>query len=177
MKKNIVLIGFMGSGKTTVAQLLAKRLSYKLVSTDASIVAREKIPITEIFSTKGESYFRSLEKDIVAQLSQQEGLVIDCGGGVVLQQENIDHLRSHGLIVYLKATVDALHERTRHSKERPLLNVKDPKSKIRDLLAQRECSYQKADMIIDTSEKTVVAVVDEIGKRFAHGSRGSSSST
>ena len=169
MKKNIALVGFMGSGKTTVSKLLAQHLGYQLVSTDALIVEREKTSIAQIFSVKGEQYFRDLEKNVVEQLSRREGLVIDCGGGIVLQQANIDRLRSSGIIVYLKATVDVLHERTKHSRERPLLNVEDPKLKIEELLAQRECLYQKADMTVDTSHKTAAEVVEEIGKRFEHG--------
>ncbi|HOD11626.1 MAG TPA: shikimate kinase [Candidatus Omnitrophota bacterium] len=170
MLRNIALVGFMGSGKTTVSYLLAQHLHYRLISTDALIVEQEKISVAEIFAVKGEQYFRSLERNIVEQLSGQQGLVIDCGGGIVLQQENMDRLRSSGLIVYLKATVDILHERTRHSKERPLLNVEDPKARIKNLLAQRECLYQKADVTIDTSQKTVAQVVDEIAERVFRGS-------
>jgi shikimate kinase len=162
MNKNIALVGFMGCGKTAVSRLLAKTLHLKLVSTDELIIQREKLSIAEIFAQKGEPYFRELERNIIAELAEETGLVIDCGGGVALQEENIKNLKQSGIIVYLKADVDTLHERTKHQKHRPLLNVEDPKSKIQELLLKREPFYAKADHLIDTSGKTANEVTDEI---------------
>lgn len=169
MDKNIALVGFMGSGKTVVARLLAKKFHRKLVSTDQIIVQKEHRPITEIFSVKGESYFRSLEREVVAQLIQEGSLIIDCGGGIVLQEENITNLKKNGTIVYLKATVDVLHARTKKDAHRPLLNVDDPKAKIKELLVKREPFYTKADFTVDTSVKTVDQVVSEIISLVSHG--------
>jgi shikimate kinase len=162
MDKNIALVGFMGSGKTTVAFSLAKKLKRKLVSTDDIIVQKEQCPITDIFACNGEKYFRSLEKEVVVKLAKEEDLVIDCGGGIVLQEENILNLKKNGIIIYLKATVDVLYERTKNDAHRPLLNVSDPKAKIKELLLKREPFYAKGDYTIDTSEKSVNDVVDAI---------------
>jgi len=169
MGKNISLVGFMGSGKTTVARLLAKKLNRKLVSTDDAIVQKERRPITEIFSVKGESHFRSLEREVVAQLAQEKSLIIDCGGGIVLQEENIANLKKNGVIIYLKATVDVLHERTKKDSHRPLLNVDDPKVTIKGLLLKREPFYDRADHTVDTSAKTVDEVVNEVIDLVSHG--------
>ena len=158
----------MGSGKTTVACLLAKKLNRKLVSIDDLIVQQEQSPITDIFAAKGEKYFRALESEIVAQLTYEESLVIDCGGGIVLQDENIKNLKKNGVLVYLKANADVLHERTRRSTQRPLLRVNDPKAKIKELLFEREPFYAKADYTIDTSTKTVDEVAKEIIHLIAH---------
>ncbi len=168
MKKNIALVGFMGSGKTTVAILLAKKLKRCLVSTDDLIVQKQKCAIADIFAVKGEPYFRALEKEIIAKISQKKNLVIDCGGGIVLQEENVANLKRNGVIVYLKASVDVLHERTKNETHRPLLCVNDPKSKIKDLLFVREPFYQKADYIIDTSTKTASDVADDIARLLDH---------
>ena len=96
MNKNIALVGFMGCGKTAVSRLLSKHLRSQLVSTDELIIQREKLSIAEIFTAKGEPYFRELERKIIAELAQETGLVIDCGGGIALQEENIKNLKHIG---------------------------------------------------------------------------------
>jgi shikimate kinase len=168
VNQNIALVGFMGSGKTTVACLLAKKLNRKLISTDDIIVQKEQCPIADIFAQKGESYFRDLERSVIAQVSQEKDVVIDCGGGIVLQEENIVNLKRNGVIVYLKASVDVLHARTKNATHRPLLKVSDPKAKIEELLLQREPFYKQADYTIDTSMKTVDEVVNDILRLFSH---------
>lgn len=162
MSKNIVLIGFMGSGKSAVSRLLAKKLNRKTVSTDELIIQREKLSIAEIFEKKGEGYFRELERKLIAEIVQQQNLIIDCGGGIVLQQGNVDDLKKSGIVVYLKASVDDIYERTKNQKHRPLLNVEDPKAKIKELLMAREPLYAQAHHMIDTSEKTAYDVTEEI---------------
>ena len=164
MKINIALVGFMGAGKTVVARTLAQKLEFNLVSTDEMIIEKEGRPITEIFATSGEQYFRELEKRIVVELSQEKNLVIDCGGGIVLSQENIENLKQNGSIIYLKASADAIFERTKNQTHRPLLNVDDPKAKISELLNFREPFYEKADHVVETSDKSVEQVVDTILK-------------
>ncbi|MDP8264557.1 MAG: shikimate kinase [Candidatus Aceula lacicola] len=167
MEKNIALVGFMGSGKSVVAKLLAKQLGRKLISTDQLIVERERMEITDIFSIKGEKYFRDVEEDVVFEVSQGEGLVIDCGGGVVLREQNINNLHYRSIIVYLKTSSEAIYSRIKDQMHRPLLNVEDPKSKIDELIAPRLSFYEKANLTVDTSKKTIDFVVDEIIKSIS----------
>ncbi|MDD3375410.1 MAG: shikimate kinase [Candidatus Omnitrophica bacterium] len=168
MNKNIALVGFMGSGKSTVAKLLAEKSGRKLVSTDELIIDRERMEITDIFSIKGEKYFRNVEEDVVFEVSRGEGLVIDCGGGVVLREQNINNLRYNGTIVYLKTSSQAIYRRIKDQSHRPLLNVENPKVKIAELLIERASFYEKADLTVDTDGKSVEKVVEEIIKAISH---------
>ena len=160
--KNIVLIGFMGTGKTTIATKLANELNMRYVSTDDLIEKREKRTINEIFTKSGEGYFRDVESDVAREVSGMEGLVVDTGGGVVVREENLANLKSTGIVICLTADEDAIMERTKKYKHRPLLNVDDPKLKIRILLAKRAPLYAKAEHCIDTGKFTVRQVVEKI---------------
>ena len=160
--KNIVLVGFMGTGKTTIATQLANRLNMRYVSTDGLIEKREKRTINEIFTKSGEDYFRDVESDVIREVSGMEGLVIDTGGGVVTREENLANLKSTGVVICLTADEETIMERTKKYKHRPLLNVEDPKLKIRTLLAKRAPFYAKADHCIDTGKLTIRQVVEKI---------------
>ncbi|MDD5136500.1 MAG: shikimate kinase [Candidatus Omnitrophica bacterium] len=162
--KNIVLVGFMGTGKTTIAIKLANALNMDYVSTDDLIEKREKRTINEIFTKEGEDCFRDVESDVIREVSSRENLVIDAGGGAVIREENLTNLRSNGIVICLTADEDTIMERTKKYKHRPLLNVEDPKQKIRTLLAKRAPLYARADHCIDTGKLTVRQVVDEIIK-------------
>lgn len=157
-----MLVGFMGTGKTTIATQVASRLKMKYVSTDSLIEKREKRTINEIFTDSGEEYFRDIESGVVREVSAEEGLVIDAGGGAVLREENIANFKSGGIVICLTADPEIILTRTKKYKHRPLLNVDDPKRKIRDLLAKRESFYAKADHSIDTGKLTARQVVEEI---------------
>ena len=160
--RNIVLIGFMGSGKTTIAARLANRLNMRYVSTDDLIEKKEGRTINEIFTKSGEGYFRDVESQIVGEVSAMENCVVDAGGGVVIHDENIDLLKTTGVVICLSADPETIMERTNKYKHRPLLNVEDPKRKIRDLLAKRAPLYAKADHTIDTGNLTIAQAVDNI---------------
>ena len=160
--RNIVLVGFMGSGKTTIATQLANKLGMRYVSTDSLIEAREKRTINEIFTKSGEDYFRDVESNVVREIAAQEGLVIDTGGGAVIREENLNNLKSTGIVICLSADEDAIMERTKKYKHRPLLNVEDPKLKIRTLLAKRAPFYANADYCIDTGKLTIRQVLEKI---------------
>ncbi len=162
--KNIVIVGFMGTGKTAVAKALARDLGLKYVSVDAVIEEREKRPITDIFRDSGEPYFRSKEKAVVKELSSASGQVIDTGGGVVLDQENMASLKAGGIVICLWARVETIHERTSRARHRPLLDVKDPVGRISELLDRRRPFYEKAGHHVDTDGISVPAVVKKIKK-------------
>ncbi len=162
MKKNIVLIGFMGTGKSVVAKQLEAMTSRRLVSTDELIEQKEGKPISEIFEDLGEDYFRRIEKGVVQEISQRESLIIDCGGGTVLDKENVANLKKNGIIFCLTALPDVIYQRVKDKTHRPLLNVEDPKAKIKELLAVREPYYAQADYTIDTSHGIVEIVAQEI---------------
>ncbi|NLE65231.1 MAG: shikimate kinase [Elusimicrobia bacterium] len=161
-QKNIVLVGFMASGKTFASKEIALRLGRQRVSTDEMIEKREGRPIARIFSESGEPYFRAIEKDVVREVAAQTGLVIDCGGGVAANDENFKALRSSGISFYLEATPESVYRRTKGKTDRPLLNVADPLQKIKELLAQRDPHYRKAHFIVDSNEDNIGKVVDEI---------------
>jgi shikimate kinase len=159
---NIVLVGFMGTGKTTVATAVANRLKMRYVSIDDLIEKKEKRTINEIFQKSGEDYFRDVESSVIRDVSCMEGLVIDTGGGAVLRDENMAYLKSGGIVVCLSADEETVMARTKKYKHRPLLNVEDPKRRIRDLLAKRSPFYAKADHTIDTGKFSAQQVVEKI---------------
>ena len=152
----------MGTGKTTIATQLANKLGMRYCSTDSLIEKRKNRTINEIFTKEGEDYFRDVESDVIREVSSQEGLVIDTGGGVVIREENLVNLKSTGIVICLTADEETIMARTKKYKHRPLLNVEDPKLKIRSLLAKRTPLYAKCDHSIDTGKFTIRQVVGKI---------------
>lgn len=161
--RNIVLIGFMGTGKSTVGQHLAERLDLEFVDSDEVIEERASREISSIFAEYGEEYFRDLEAEVIRNLSQQQDLVIATGGGVVLRQENIEQLQKKGIIILLTAEPEVILNRVKDS-NRPLLEVPEPLKKIKEMLAARREYYDITEYKIDTSRLSVEEVVDEIGE-------------
>ncbi len=160
--KNIIIVGFMGTGKTTIATKLAHRLKMNYLSTDDLIEKKEKRTINEIFTKDGEESFRDIESEVVREVSGMENVVIDAGGGAVLREENMANFKSNGIVICLTADEEVVMERTKKYKHRPLLNVEDPKLRIRTLLAKRAPYYAKADHCIDTGKLTIRQAVDKI---------------
>lgn len=163
---NLYLVGMMGSGKTTVGRLLAKELGYHFFDTDAVIEQSQKKSINEIFVEAGETAFRDLETEVLAQLSSCVRLAIATGGGIVLKRKNWSYLR-HGLIVWLDAPVDLLHARLQNDTTRPLLKESDLSAKLQSLLEQRQALYAQADLRItlqpgETPEQIATRVITEI---------------
>jgi len=169
MKKNIVLTGFMGTGKTAVGRELSRMLGMRLVELDEEIEKAEGMAIRDIFSRYGEGYFRDRETEMVKRFSREEGVVISTGGGVVLREENMAALRENGIIVCLWAEPETILARTGGSDERPLLNVDNPEKKIRELLDYRRPFYEKADIMIITDNKTPFEIAQEIAKYYRGG--------
>lgn len=164
--KNIVLTGFMGTGKTEVGRLLARLLGYNFVDADSVIEEDQKMPITEIFKRFGEPHFRDIESEVIKRLSEMERVVVSTGGGAVLRQENMDNLRKKGIIICLMASPETIYERTKYDSSRPLLQVENPLQRIKELLDFRRPYYEKADIMIDTDGKTPEEVAQEILKKI-----------
>ncbi len=161
--KNVVLIGFMGSGKTLVSHLLEKQMQRPVISTDSEIEILEGISIEEIFAQKGEECFRLKEHDLVKSISDKNGVIIDCGGGIVVNEQNIANLKKNGVLIFLKASPKKILSNIRSQEhKRPLLNVVDPLSTIKKLLDKRIELYKCADFTIEMDEKSLEAVADEI---------------
>nr|WP_300004696.1 shikimate kinase [Tissierella sp.] len=160
---NIVFIGFIGVGKTTIADLLAKRLLLKVIDTDKKIEEKFKKTVSEIFSNSGENKFRELESGIIKDLEDERGIIISCGGGVCLRDENISSLRKNGRLVLLEAAPDIIFNRLKNEAGRPILNGKVDILSISDFINERKESYHKsADIIIDIEGKTSEDIIDEI---------------
>jgi shikimate kinase len=164
MHRNIVLIGFMGSGKSTLAKILNKDLGWEVVSTDDFIQQSEGKRIADIFKEFGEKYFRELEHRVVMELSLRQKLIIDCGGGVVLNQDNIQALKRNGTIFYLTCQAEEIYRRVQMQPKRPLLDVPDPLLKIKELLMIRQPYYEQADVTLDTTDGDLHRVALELLK-------------
>ena len=158
----IFLTGFMGTGKSTVGKILATRLGYIFVDLDSCIVEKEGCSINEIFSKKGESYFREIEKEQLRCLVGKNFQVVSTGGGVVIAPENRLDMRRLGVVINLVAEPEILLKRLREETERPLLNGAKSLEMIKKMLSERENWYADADIRIDTSGKNVEDVVREI---------------
>lgn len=159
---NIVLIGFMGTGKTTVARILAHILNYTLIDTDCEIEARAGMTVSNIFAQYGTDYFRVLETKVLQELTDKQNIVVATGGGAVLRTENVQLLRQTGKLFLLTARPEVIYARIlRDRTARPLLKGK-PLAAISRLLLEREQAYRCADYIIDTSELEPTMVADRI---------------
>ena len=160
--RNIVLVGFMGTGKSVVGKLLAKKLNMDFVESDEMIEIREKLPIKDIFEKKGELYFRLVEKEVVKEASSRKNIVISAGGGAIADEDNLKNLKNSGVIICLKASPETILRRTKDLKTRPLLNVPEPKKRIGELLKKREPYYNKADFSVNTDDLSVKQAVERI---------------
>ena len=163
---NILLTGFMGAGKTTVAKKLAKRLGYFFIDTDREIEKEQGCSITEIFKYGGEECFRDLETDILQKLQTKQNLVIATGGGMVLRNENRSLMQSLGTRVYLKVELQELMHRLKKDKKRPLLQKSKPEEHILEILQQRKSIYEEAECIIDTTDLSPHQMVTEIIRKI-----------
>jgi len=167
VKPNIILTGFMATGKTTVGKLLANRLGYDFVDTDALIEERTGQKVADIFRVQGEAAFRTMEADIARELSDKEGLVISTGGRLMLDPVNAAALSRQGRVFCLVATPEEILKRaSEDGNERPLLEVPDPMQRVVELMQQREGDYTPFSQMV-TSGKTPDEVVQELLCRIA----------
>lgn len=165
--ENIFLVGLMGAGKTSVGRALARRLRKTFYDTDQEIERATGVRIPVIFEIEGEAGFREREAKILSELVRRNDVVLATGGGAVLAPANRSLLAAHGTVVYLRATADDLWQRTRHDKNRPLLQVADPRAKLQELYAQRDPLYSEiADLIVDTGTQSVSALAHALEQKL-----------
>lgn len=159
----IVLVGMMGTGKSTVARLLGQKLSISVLDTDQVIEKEAQMAVSEIFKERSESYFRKLESDVLKRVSPKSKLVLSTGGGIVLAEHNREYLKKIGLVVWLRASVDTILQRVRHDDSRPLLDKTQLEETIRMLCESRESYYKDvARLSVDVDGKTPFQIADQI---------------
>jgi shikimate kinase len=163
---NIALIGFMGTGKTSVGRLVAEQLHFHYLDTDEMIQAATGKTIAEIFSVLGEPAFRALEEKTVAELTEKKQTVISAGGGLPVNPKNLASLKTHALVVCLWASPAKIWERVRNQTHRPLLHDPDPQKKIHELITAREPSYKQADILLNTESRSLREVAQQVVHQF-----------
>jgi shikimate kinase len=156
---NLYLVGFMGTGKTTVGRAVAMRLGFRALDSDHEIEREKGRSVAQIFAGEGETAFRALERKFAEQGHPDRGAVVSCGGGLVVQPGILDLLRAKGVIICLHATLETILQRTALSRTRPLLEVADPMARIRQLYAEREAIYKRAGTVILTDHRPMHDVV------------------
>ncbi|CAN5250427.1 hypothetical protein BH11PSE11_BH11PSE11_33890 [soil metagenome] len=163
MNGSIFIVGLMGAGKTTVGRALAKKLNKRFVDSDHEIEARTGASIPLIFEIEGEEIFRQREAEVIRDLTGQEGIVLATGGGAILRAENREYLKTRGTVIYLRASVQSILQRTSHDKNRPLLQTADPRKRIEELAHTREPYYcEVADLVVETGRTNVQTLLQTI---------------
>lgn len=160
---NVFLVGLMGAGKTTIGRILARKLGLRFIDSDHEIEARTGATIPWIFEIEGEASFRRREAEVIRELTGQQGIVLATGGGAILNPESRAYLQERGTVIYLRASVNSILQRTAHDKNRPLLQTADPRKKLEELMAVRDPLYTEvAHMVIDTGRPNVQSMVSTI---------------
>lgn len=165
--KNIFLIGYMGTGKSSVASHMAKEYGMEVLEMDAMLVEREGMSISDIFTEYGEEYFRDAETRLLQEICLQENKVISCGGGVVLREKNVEEMRKGDRIVLLSAKPETILERVKDDNSRPLLQGNKTVAFIGEMMEKRREKYESAaDIIIQTDGKQIVDICDEMIRKI-----------
>ena len=164
---NIVLIGFMGAGKSTISDYLSTVFDMRLVEMDQEIAEREEMSIPDIFATYGEEYFRNLETKLLKELQSEKNCIISCGGGAALRKENVAEMKKNGRVVLLTASPETVYERVKDSDDRPILNGNNNVEFIAQLMEKRKEKYEAAaDVVIQTDNKTILQICEELITRL-----------
>lgn len=177
-KPNVFLIGPMGVGKTTIGRQLARALELEFIDSDHEIEARTGADIPWIFDIEGEAGFRRRERAVIADLVHREGIALATGGGAILDADNRADLAANGSVVFLKASIDRILSRTQKNQNRPLLMTDDPRTRIEQLMAERDPLYREiADVIVDTDRRGIRSTVNFILKHLGEAQTGQGHST
>ncbi len=164
---NIVLIGFMGTGKTTVSEYLSTMFAMKIAEMDRMIEEREQMSIPDIFAVYGEEYFRNLETELLIELQGERNTVISCGGGAPMRERNVEEMKKNGRVVLLTASPEAVYERLKDADDRPVLNGRKNVEGIAALMEERRGKYEAAaDIVIETDQKSVLEICEELVQRL-----------
>jgi shikimate kinase len=167
---NIFLVGPMGAGKSTIGRQLAESLGLEFQDSDHEIQRRTGVDIPTIFEFEGEAGFRQRERQVIDELTQQDGIVLATGGGAVLRADNRQDLTARGVVIYLYCSPEQQYTRTARDRNRPLLDTPDPLARLRELMAERDPLYrQVADMVVSTEKRGTASVVKEIRRRLESG--------
>ena len=167
---NLALIGFMGTGKSSVGRLVADQLHFEFLDTDELIESRAGKKISDIFTQNGEPTFRELECQLIAELAARTRTVISTGGGLPVNTTNLNSLKQHALVVCLWSSPEKIFERVRDQSHRPLLHDPDPLGKIRSLLAAREEFYKQADVLMNSEFRSIREVAQQVMLQFRRAS-------
>lgn len=166
--KNILLIGFMGAGKSTVSAKLSELLAMEVMEMDTHIQQKETMSIKEIFAVNGEEYFRNCESNTLIELRERKHMVVSCGGGVPLREKNVELMKNSGYVVWLTATPETIYERVKDSTQRPLLNGNMNIPFIQGLMESRREKYERAaDITIDTTGKEIEEICEELLQKLS----------
>jgi shikimate kinase len=167
MQHNIILVGLMGAGKSTIGRQLARRMNLTFYDSDKVIEERTGVPIPTIFEVEGEAGFREREEHVIAELTAMRGIMLATGGGSVLRASNRQHIKDGGCVIYLRASADHLFQRIKHDQSRPLMQTPNPMQTLRDLLKAREPYYlEVADLIVPTGKQKVNVILREIHNKL-----------
>ena len=162
-QSNIFLVGMMGAGKTTVGRALAQRLKREFVDTDRELVARTGVPVAMVFEIEGEAGFRRRESAMLREICARDNCVVATGGGIVLAEENRAAMREAGTVVYLRARLESLWERTRQDTTRPLLATPDPRATLARLLEEREPLYRAAaHVVVESGAQSATTLANRV---------------
>ena len=160
---NIVMIGFMGAGKSTVAEYLSTMFAMEVVEMDQLIAEREGMSISDIFETYGEEYFRNMETNLLIEMQEKKNVIISCGGGVAMRERNVAEMKKNGRVVLLTAHPQTILDRVKDSDDRPLLNGHKNVEYIEQLMEARREKYEAAaDIVVDTDNKTVLQICEDL---------------
>lgn len=164
---NIVLIGFMGAGKSTVSDYLSTMFDMEIVEMDQVIAEREEMSIPDIFSTYGEEYFRDLETNLLIEMQSRKNVIISCGGGAAMRERNVAEMKKNGKVILLTASPETIYERVKDSDDRPVLHGRKNIKGISELMEKRRGKYEAAaDIVINTDNKTVLQICEELVRRL-----------
>lgn len=170
-KPNLYLVGFMGVGKSAIGRRVARELGYKFIDSDHEIETKVGKKIPDIFASQGETAFRKMEREFIDEGHADEGCVVSCGGGLVVQDGMSDLLKTKGVVICLFASPESIIERTSRNNNRPLLNVENPEQRVRELLAEREPIYINSGSCITTEGRSIAQVVRHMIRSYKSSAR------